>query len=191
MIMSPRVRLHAFVPTSLANGPGKRAVVWVQGCSLGCPGCFNPETHSLEGGEWIGVKELFGRLARLAGCIEGVTVTGGEPLEQCEAITALLCRVRRQTSLTVIVFTGYTWDEVQCMPNARQLLPLVDLLLTGRYRPGMGREARFCGWRGKRLHLLTDRYGATDLKLVPSTEILITSEGNVIVSGIDPADLSV
>ncbi|MCU0780030.1 MAG: radical SAM protein [Akkermansiaceae bacterium] len=43
------LRLHAFLPRSRANGPGWRSVVWVQGCSLGCPGCFNPQTHDWEG----------------------------------------------------------------------------------------------------------------------------------------------
>ena len=42
------LRLHAFLPRSRANGPGWRSVVWVQGCSLGCPGCFNPQTHDRE-----------------------------------------------------------------------------------------------------------------------------------------------
>ncbi|NJO00209.1 MAG: 4Fe-4S cluster-binding domain-containing protein, partial [Anaerolineales bacterium] len=38
------LRLHQFLPQSRVNGPGLRAVLWVQGCSLGCPGCFNPQT---------------------------------------------------------------------------------------------------------------------------------------------------
>lgn len=40
-----RARLHAIEPHSRANGPGLRTVVWFQGCTLRCPGCFNPETH--------------------------------------------------------------------------------------------------------------------------------------------------
>ena len=43
-----RIRLHAFEPASRANGPGPRAAVWFQGCTLGCPGCFNPDTHPHE-----------------------------------------------------------------------------------------------------------------------------------------------
>ncbi|MGD0006352.1 MAG: 4Fe-4S cluster-binding domain-containing protein, partial [Anaerolineaceae bacterium] len=39
------LNLHHFEPLSLVNGPGKRSVVWVQGCTLNCPGCFNPQTH--------------------------------------------------------------------------------------------------------------------------------------------------
>jgi len=53
------LRLHAFLPRSRANGPGWRSVVWVQGCSLGCPGCFNPQTHDrAEAGEVAEVAEV-------------------------------------------------------------------------------------------------------------------------------------
>ena len=38
--------IHAIEPRSRANGPGARFVVWLQGCTLGCPGCFNPATHA-------------------------------------------------------------------------------------------------------------------------------------------------
>ena len=43
--------LHAFIPASRANGPGLRTVVFFQGCTLGCQGCFNPETHAFRGAE--------------------------------------------------------------------------------------------------------------------------------------------
>jgi len=45
------LNLYHYEPLSLVNGPGKRAVVWVQGCTLGCPGCFNPQTHSVAAGK--------------------------------------------------------------------------------------------------------------------------------------------
>lgn len=74
------LRLHAFLPRSRANGPGWRSVVWVQGCSLGCPGCFNPQTHNREEvGEAVEVAEVMQRI--LAAGTEGVTVSGGEPLQ--------------------------------------------------------------------------------------------------------------
>ena len=70
--MSTRLRLHAFLPRSRANGPGTRAVIWVQGCSLGCPGCFNPKTHAFSGGEEVPVEELFQRIVELGPAIEGI-----------------------------------------------------------------------------------------------------------------------
>jgi anaerobic ribonucleoside-triphosphate reductase activating protein len=83
-------RVHAVEPRSQANGPGVRFVVWSQGCTLGCPGCFNPGTHPVTAagaGEWP-PGELAAAAAAQAGCIEGVTLTGGEPLQQPAAVAA-------------------------------------------------------------------------------------------------------
>src|SRR5262245_29198295 len=112
----PHLRLHAFLPASRANGPGVRAVLWVQGCSLGCPGCFNPLTHPTTGGELVPTDELVRRLTALGDTIEGITVSGGEPLQQRPALLALLRRLRQQTRLSVVLFTGFTWEEVQRFP---------------------------------------------------------------------------
>src|ERR1039458_1088063 len=158
MAMPTSLRLHAFLPRSRANGPGTRAVMWVQGCSLGCPGCFNPQTHALSGGEIIPVEELFQRVVRLGPAIEGLTLSGGEPFQQREAIAELLARIRGETNLSVIVFTGYTWDEVSALPEAGGLLAGVDVLIAGRY---LAAERVAHGLRGsanKTIHLLTPRY---------------------------------
>ena len=50
--------IHAIEPRSRANGPGVRFVVWLQGCTLGCPGCFNPSTHAAAGGRELDLASL-------------------------------------------------------------------------------------------------------------------------------------
>ena len=70
--MSTSLRLHAFLPCSRTNGPGTRTVIWAQGCSLGCPGCFNPQTHPPSGGQAIPVAEVSHRVLRLRPAIEGI-----------------------------------------------------------------------------------------------------------------------
>jgi anaerobic ribonucleoside-triphosphate reductase activating protein len=180
------LRVHSFLPFSHANGPGVRAVVWVQGCSLGCRGCFNPATHSFAGGEPVHVEALFGRMAALGEAIEGITVSGGEPLQQPRPLLALLQRVRRETSLSVLLFTGYTWAEIQPMPDAAALLACVDVLIAGRYDASQRLARSLRGSANQTVHLLTDRYTMDDLQSVPSGEVIITAEGEVVVSGVDP-----
>src|SRR5262249_43259808 len=135
--MSAALRLHEFLPASRANGPGVRAVLWVQGCSLGCPGCFNPSTHPFAGGEGGEVEGLLARLVALGDTIEGITVSGGEPLQQRPALLALLQGVRRETRLSVLVFTGFSWEEVRRFPEAEALLACVDVLIAGRYEQAL------------------------------------------------------
>jgi anaerobic ribonucleoside-triphosphate reductase activating protein len=186
------LRIHAFEPYSRANGPGVRAVIWVQGCSLGCPGCFNPETHSPTGGERVPVEDLFRRVVALENkdAIEGITVSGGEPLQQRRPLLALLRRVREETSLSTLMFTGYTWDEIQRMSDAGALLACVDVLIAGRYdasqRIAGGSENGLRSSANQTVHLLTDRYTLDDLRAVPPAEIIITAQGDVVASGVDP-----
>ncbi len=183
--MAERLRLHAFEPASRANGPGLRAVLWTRGCSLGCPGCFNPETHSFDGGELVDVEELAGRVAAL-GNIEGVTVSGGEPLQQRPALLAFLRRLRERTRLSVLVFTGFSREEVRRLPEAEALLGCIDVLLAGRYDAARHLGRGLIGSANKTAHFLTDRYGPADLEAVPPAEVVITADGEVVASGIDP-----
>ncbi len=69
---------------------GVRAVIWFQGCTIGCPGCFNPETHSPGGGRETEVEELVGKIVGLGGSIDGVSISGGEPFQQPEGLLALV-----------------------------------------------------------------------------------------------------
>lgn len=180
------LRMHQFLPFSRANGPGVRAVLWVRGCSLECPGCFNADTHPFVGGERVSVDDLFQRIAALSNSIEGITVSGGEPLQQRRPLLALLQRVRWETPLSVVLFSGYTWQEVQRMADAEALLACVDVLIAGPYKASQRLARDLRGSANKTVHFFTNRYTMTDLHSVPSAEVIITAEGEVVVSGIDP-----
>lgn len=174
------LKLHHFLTGSRANGPGLRAVIWVQGCSLGCPGCFNPETHGFEGGQEVEVDDLFAQICELE--VEGITVSGGEPLQQRAPLLQLLQRIRRETSLSVVLFTGFAFEEIRCP----ELLACVDVLLAGRYRQEERVAYGLLGSANKTIHFLTPRYGPQDLAEVPVGEVVIGPEGVMVFTGIDP-----
>jgi anaerobic ribonucleoside-triphosphate reductase activating protein len=180
------LRVHEFLACSYANGPGRRAVIWVQGCTLGCPGCFNPETHAPDGGELVPVDDLFDRVAGLKDTIEGISISGGEPLQQREPLLALLQRVKAETSLSMLLFSGYTWEEIQEMPDTEALLACMDVLIAGRYDDSQRVNDGLRSSANQTVHLLTDRYTMDDLQVVPPTEVIITPAGQVLVSGVDP-----
>jgi anaerobic ribonucleoside-triphosphate reductase activating protein len=188
-MIATTLRLHSFIPASRANGPGLRAVVWVQGCTLGCPGCFNPETHPAQGGEEIRVDSLAEKICNLESQVEGVTISGGEPLQQAKAAAVLCQQVRLKSRLSIVVFTGFDWDEVQRIPHAQTLLKHTDVLIAGRYNQTqrLGRDLR--GSDNKRLFFLTARYTEADFKAIPEAEVILTPNGEILVSGIDPVYL--
>lgn len=180
------LRLHSFLPYSRANGPGTRAVVWTQGCSLACRGCFNPETHASNGGEEIDVADLVARIRALGDRISGVTISGGEPLQQADGLLPLVKKLRDESKLSLILFTGFSWHEILRMPFHEELIASVDVLVAGRYdaRQRIARGLR--GSANKTVHFLTDRYSAADLDAVPDGEVFINTDGGLTFSGIEP-----
>jgi len=180
------LRIHHLEPSSRANGPGLRFVVWVQGCSLGCPACFNPETHPKAGGEIISTAVLAEIALRERGNIEGITVSGGEPFQQIQALGGFLSIIREQSNLSTLVFTGFTWKEIQRLPGAAEVLKSIDVLLAGRYRNDLRIAKSLLGSSNKTIYFLSDRYSACDLEEVPAAEILIRPDGTTFRTGIDP-----
>lgn len=182
------LRIHGFVPVSLANGPGRRAVVWSQGCSIGCAGCCNPSTHSCETGDLVSVSELFDEIADLVEAIEGVTMSGGEPLDQGEAVMALFERIRAETRLSIILFTGYTWDELCCMPISERVQDVCDVVIAGRFDVSRRMAHGLLGSTNQTIHFLTDRYSAADISSVPDAEIIVSPSGALTMTGIETVE---
>ena len=107
---------------SRSNGPGLRSVVWVQGCTINCPGCFNPHTHSHEPVKLLDPEELGRKLLEISSA-EGLTVYGGEPFEQAEAC-AILLDTYRATGRSAMVYSGYPYETLSAstLPAVQHML---------------------------------------------------------------------
>ena len=186
--MTPELALHAIERRSRANGPGVRTVLWVQGCDLGCPGCFNPLTHAREPRDVVASGELLAtmRADAEAGAIEGITLSGGEPLQQAKAVLALIERVRAETTLSITVFSGYTIDEIRAQPLGPPILALIDVLIDGRYESSRRTGRNLRGSANQRIHVLTERYTLEQIEATPDAEIRIDPSGNVVITGVNP-----
>ncbi len=184
------LRVHAFEPRSRANGPGARFVVWFQGCTLGCPGCFNPATHATDLGGGPSLDALIAELTRAAhaGSIEGLSLSGGEPLQQPAAARALL-DAARALGLSTLAFSGYTLEEIHALPGGPEVLARLDVLIDGRYVAGDRLATGLRGSANQRIQLLTDRYRRADVETTPVAEIRIGPTGDVILTGVDPLKL--
>lgn len=154
------------VPCTEAEGPGRRFAVWFQGCPLRCPGCCNPEFLPFQGGESKTLAEMLQWLeqARAEASIEGISLLGGEPFAHAEA-AAGLAKSARLLGLTVMVYSGYTLEEIrrQLDPSAAELLAHTDVLVDGPYvRELPDTERRWVGSTNQRVHFLTNRYRPDD-----------------------------
>jgi anaerobic ribonucleoside-triphosphate reductase activating protein len=110
------MKIHNIVESSLVNGPVESMVIWVQGCKLACPGCWNPETWSMTGGgEYYSVNRLVGELdVRLRDTgIPGLVFSGGEPMHQAAELEKVLTTIHwRFPKLAIGMYTGYTDSEL-------------------------------------------------------------------------------
>ncbi|HET7228701.1 MAG TPA: 4Fe-4S single cluster domain-containing protein [Longimicrobium sp.] len=167
-------------------GPGKRAVVWVQGCSLRCPGCMVPETWSPSGGRAVDVAEL-AREILAAERLDGVTVSGGEPMEQPGAVAELLAAVRA-AGKTAWVYSGYTLEELLARQDAEvdRVLALTDVLVDGRYERERPESAGYRGSGNQRLVPLTGRALPPRDSPPPRVQLTLGAEGQLVVVGVPP-----
>jgi anaerobic ribonucleoside-triphosphate reductase activating protein len=161
------LRVAAIVDDTEAEGPGRRWAIWLQGCSIRCPGCCNPEMFDERRGREHAVDDLVAQIA--ASPAEGITLLGGEPFEQA-ASAAALATAAKQLGKTVMVFSGYTLAELEQRPDAAPLLAATDLLVDGRFDrdrpeppPPLGR--RWIGSTNQTMHYLTQAYAPSDPRM--------------------------
>jgi anaerobic ribonucleoside-triphosphate reductase activating protein len=179
------LRVHAVEPRSRANGPGARFVVWFQGCTLGCAGCFNPATHVAAGPE-TSIDDVVAQM-RAAGA-DGLSLSGGEPLQQAAAAVALL-EAARGLGMSTLAFSGYTIEEIRDLPDGEAVLARLDVLIDGRYAAGDRLATGLRGSANQRIHLLTSRYTLAEVEATPVGEIRIAPDGEVVLTGVDPLKL--
>ncbi len=152
-----KIRIGYTWPDSTVLGPGHRYIIWTQGCGKRCYRCTSPELQPLEGGKDEETATLAAAICRTED-IDGITISGGEPLLQAKALVQLLETVRRERpALTVILFTGYRLEEIR-ETDKNVVLDYIDLLIDGEYVDEENSDD--IGLRGsanQRFHFLTER----------------------------------
>ena len=185
---TPALLVHQVAPrlTSVV-GPGVRAVVWVQGCRIGCRGCLVPETWSRSGGRAVDAHELARKLLRDES-LEGLTVSGGEPSDQPEAV-AVLFEAFRADGRNGWLYSGHTLEELVARndPAIDRLLAATDVLVDGQYLEAKACTAGFRGSRNQRLIPFNSRGEALIARARQTRlEIRLSNQGNLELMGIPP-----
>ncbi|WP_300623622.1 anaerobic ribonucleoside-triphosphate reductase activating protein [uncultured Megasphaera sp.] len=119
----------------IANGPGIRATVFVTGCSRHCVNCFNEEYQDFNAGsEWTAAET-----ERLISYLQddtnsGLTLLGGEPMENAEDLLELVQAVRRAVpGKSIWVYSGFLYEEILAQPARKALLAACDVLVDGPF----------------------------------------------------------
>lgn len=143
--------MHKISPDNLAvmdivyststDGVGLRNALYVSGCNMRCSHCHNQSSWDINAGTWHTVEEVYDKLN-----IDHfpVSILGGEPLMQVDAVTHLCRLIKERTGKTVWLWSGYTYEYIQ--EHMSQVLPYIDVLVDGRYEHAL-RDTDLL-WRG-------------------------------------------
>lgn len=180
------LNIMGYVDESEVNGPGCRAVIWVQGCLRQCPGCFNPESWSFEINQLVSIDRLVHQILSNPRNT-GVTFSGGEPFWQAPALTELAKQVKA-AGLNVMSFTGFTLERLRsdyAPAGAQELLAELDILIDGPYIAALATHSPDSpvASSNQRVHVFNPAFQDKITWASDQIEIHILKDGTRIITG--------
>ncbi len=182
--------LYHFEPLLTTLGPGKRSGIWFQGCRFACQGCLVPDSWDFNKNSKIFIYEIVKKIKDQAD-IEGITISGGEPFLQIDALDSLIYEIKQLNSkLTFMIYTGFTMEELISMgkKNNKKILNILkncDILIDGKFEQHKQINDPWRGSSNQKIHFLSKRYSIGDYqKSILSNEIHIDKNGKMFISGI-------
>jgi anaerobic ribonucleoside-triphosphate reductase activating protein len=173
--------IHAIITHSRVNGPGLRSVVYFQGCSLACAGCWNPATHAFIGIH-RGPEDVAAQVLGIAD-VEGVTFSGGEPMQQGPALATLMSILKaRRPSFSIGMYSGYSERELDPSAVWRDVRQHLDFAVLGRFVAAKPSSLPLRTSANQILRLFSGRYCEEDFQ-PQECEVQITQDGLVQITG--------
>lgn len=154
-----KLNVAAICPVSYALGPGKRFVIWLQGCCFSCSKCGSPEWQSTKDAIRMSVDELVDCISTVPE-IEGITISGGEPMLQVKLLVDFVKLLKSKSKISIICYTGYLLDDLRNIHSDEidYFLDIIDVLIDGPYIDSLNDNN---GWRGstnQNVHFLSGLY---------------------------------
>lgn len=154
--MPTLLNIAALTPATAALGPGRRFALWVQGCPFRCKGCLAPQWIPFTRANILDIEHLARQIVLQEG-LDGISISGGEPMVQAGELADLLTLVRAERpAFNVIVFSGFRIEQLH-WPEAQRLLAAADLLVDGLYQQKRNDGQGLRGSSNQRFHFLTGR----------------------------------
>jgi len=182
-------RVH-FPVTTL--GPGRRLGIWFQGCSIRCPGCISADTWG-SGRHRTTVGQLLDKVQPWFAEADGITVSGGEPFDQPEALLELLEAFRQRSGIDILVYSGYPREQLA--ETLGRADGLIDALISDPFDRQQPQSMALRGSDNQRLNLLTDlgreRFADFERPLRPddhALDLMVDDDGSVWMAGIPARD---
>ena len=174
------MNIHAY-KISRVNGPGNRFTLWTQGCSKGCSDCFNPETWSNNIYKEYSPRQILEIIKNFE--VDGITISGGDPLEQEVELLELLFLLKEiKLPKGIILFTGFSRNEIRENPLREKCLELVDVLIDGRYEKNLKVDFSLRGSSNQEFYFFSNKISSNELSFDQEIEISCL-EGDIMMTG--------
>ncbi len=122
---------------------------------------MSPSSRPLDGGRAVDVEDVIHAILNEKDNIEGITISGGEPFLQTDGLYYLLKAIREKTKLGVIIYTGFTLEQLKTSGSEKVdsiLARMADLIIDGEYVDELNDGMALKGSSNQKLNFLTDRY---------------------------------
>jgi len=191
------LRINYILPQSQANGPGNRYTIWVQGCSIHCQGCSNIDTWEPTAGRDISFDEIISDItnefykSKGKEALQGITITGGEPLDQFESVYQLCRRLSlagltqhhgKISYLTIFLTTGYTLSQI-IEKGMWKIFDVLDIISVGPFEQDKICSGQWKGSSNQELYYLTEWGKLQSAMPVIKKEIYVKKDGQAMVTG--------
>lgn len=176
-----KIRVNLVYYPVLTLGPFDRVGVWLQGCSIRCPGCMSKHTWSFSGGYSISVEELCSQV--ISYNCKRLTISGGEPLDQYKSLLEFLSCVRPFFQ-DILLYTGYELSLVE--RRFKRVLELVDVLIAGPYLKEKPSGSRLKGSENQQVLYLKPELEIYYRRFENSAKVLqrLVKEGKTYILGV-------
>ncbi|MEE4195837.1 MAG: 4Fe-4S single cluster domain-containing protein [Anaerolineae bacterium] len=184
------INYAASATKSNALGPGNRSILWVRGCERHCKGCISPYWWSKQPQTLVSPEDLARRLLVNNPLVEGITISGGEPFLQAEALLQMLLVARRDREFNTIIYSGYTLQGLydSGLPGVAGLLAEVDVLIDGEFDITKPANDGIRGSLNQEIHFLTDRITTATFFAKRNPLELFSRDGHAFLIGVPTSE---
>jgi len=188
----PVLNLAAYVSNTKVLGPGNRFGIWVQGCNRRCKGCLAKEWLQHIPNQVVTVTDLTQIILNIPE-LQGLTISGGEPMLQAAALLKLVLAVKEKKDLDIICYTGYTYGElIQSPPSGEVLdfLKTIDVLIDGEYIETLNNNMGLLGSTNQQVHHFTNRLTDYDFINPPRKVEIHIEDGEIFLVGVPTKEMN-
>lgn len=171
-------------------GPSPRYVIWFHGCDKHCPGCIAIDWNRKKKPEFnLSVRTVLETIKSIP-FLEGITISGGEPFLQVDALLELIHELRTN-GFGIIVYTGYQLSELVNFRNSKidEIFTLIDVLIDGRYISSLDDDKPFRGSANQTIHQFTNRYAQYFVQNNTRKSTIVIKDGQELLTGIPDSSI--